>query len=485
MLDDLVSILKHECLLDQQRPILVGVSGGPDSLCLMDVLAQAGYSIIVAHLNHGLRLEADAEALKVQQYAQRLDVPFLFGKTDIPAIAKRDHLSIEEAARHERYRFLFSQAEKCGAQAVAVGHTADDQVETVLMHLIRGAGLAGLKGMVYRWQPTPWSPEIPLVRPLLGVWREQILEYVDSHGYQPVFDPSNLDTGFFRNRLRHELIPTLERYNPNARLLIWRTADLLLEDYRLIEQLISEAWQGCLHKEGAGYLGYSYRKILELSPGLQRHLIRRAVATLHPDIRDFDFEALQRVLGFINTPSERKEIDLWGGITLSLEGDILWLALQDADLPRDHWPQIASKERYELDVPGELHLASGWVLSAEESTISERELDEIHGNSDPYQAWIDLRTVNLPLLVRSRLAGERFAPLGMDGVSLKVSDFMVNVKLPRRARPGWPLVCATLPNVQQEEIIWIPGCRQSHHSRVITQTSQVVLLQLKRSLDTP
>ena len=483
MLNVLEFILEHQCQLDRQRPVLVGVSGGPDSLCLMDVLARTGHSIIVAHLNHGLRLEADSEALRVQQYARLLDVPFILEKTDVAVIAGREHLSIEEAARHERYRFLFSQAEKYGAQAVAVGHTADDQVETVLMHLIRGAGLAGLKGMLYRWQPTPWSSTIPLVRPLLGVWRKQILDYISSRGYQPVYDPSNLDTGYLRNRLRHELIPSLESYNPHARQLIWRTADVLLEDYRLIEQLLSEAWHECLQWAGEGYLGFSVVKMRELSPGLQRHLMRQALGTLHPDIRDLDYEVLERALSFIKSASGSNGIELWGGIRLNLEGDTLWLACHGADPPRDHWPQMNSGERYTLNIPAELRLASGWVLCAAKSPLLKENLAAILDNIDPFQAWIDLRTVQLPLIVRCRLVGERFTPLGMDGSSLKVSDFMVNVKLPRRARPGWPLVYTIDQSTQEEAIVWIPGYRQSHHSRVTAETSQVMLLQLKKRRD--
>jgi tRNA(Ile)-lysidine synthase len=351
-------------------------------------------------------------------------------------------------------------------------------VETVLMHLIRGAGLAGLKGMLYRWQPSPWSSDIPLVRPLLGIWREQILEYVTSHGYQPVFDPSNLDTSFFRNKLRHELIPTLESYNPNARQVIWQTANILLEDYRLIEQLLADSWKECLREAGLGYLGLDIVKVREMSPGLQRHVIRWAAATLNPDIRDLDYAALDRAVSFIESSSVSRKIELWGRISLTLEGNTLWLASQHADLPRDHWPQVNAGEQFELNIPGELRLPCGWALSAVESSLPDWGIQE---NVDPFQTWINPEAVRQPLIVRSRLAGERFSPLGMDGFSLKVSDFMVNVKLPRRARSGWPLVCAMDRNTLKEEIIWIPGYRQSHNSRVTAGTAQSISLQMHRN----
>jgi len=481
MLDILEVILKDQCLLDRQRPVVVGVSGGPDSLCLMDVLARTGYSIIVAHLNHGLRAEAEGEAKQVQEYARMLGVAFILGKTDISAIAQRDKQSIEEAARHERYRFLFTQARQSEAQAVAVGHTADDQVETVLMHLLRGAGLAGLKGMSYRWQPTPWSADIPLIRPLLGVWRAQVLDYVHSRGYEPAFDPSNLDTGYFRNRLRHDLIPTLEGYNPGIRQILWRMAEVLQEDYRLIGEVVGDAWQEYLRESGLNYLGFSFQKMRRHSPGLQRHLIRQGIATLHPDMRDVDYETIERALRFIKSPTKSNEAELSGNIRLTLEGDTLWMAYQGAVLPRSEWPQIASGERKDLYVPGEMQFASGWVLSALHTLLPVRGLIEIQENSDPFQVWIDLRTVNQPLIVRGRMPGDQFAPMGMDGLSLKVSDFMINLKLPKRARAAWPLVCALNPTTQTEEIVWVPGFRQSHSTRVTDLTSEVIFLQLRKS----
>ncbi|OGO27342.1 MAG: tRNA lysidine(34) synthetase TilS [Chloroflexi bacterium RBG_16_52_11] len=447
----------------------------------MDVLARSGYSIVVAHLNHGLRAEAEGEAEQVQGYARKLGIDFILGKTDIIAIAQRDHLSIEEAARHERYRFLFAQAKQYKAQAVAVGHTADDQVETVLMHLLRGAGLAGLKGMLYRWLPSSWSAEIPLVRPLLGVWRTDVLDHIHSRGYQPVFDASNLDTSYFRNRLRHDLIPSLESYSPGIRQILWRTVVVLQEDYRLIEAVVGDAWQECLRESGDDYLGFSYQKIRGQPPGLQRHLIRRGMATLLPDMRDVDFETIERSIRFIKFPTKSNQVELSGNIRLTLEGDTIWIARLGVDLPKSEWPQIAPGERKDLYVPGELQLVNGWVLRTAHTPLPRMGLAEIQGNNDPYQAWIDLRNVNQPLIVRGRLVGDQFAPLGMEGLSLKVSDFMINVKLPRRARTEWPLVCALNPSTQAEEIIWVPGFRQSHFTRVTDQTSDVILLQLRKS----
>src|SRR5688500_9907796 len=150
MLDNIESILRQQCGLNKDFPVIAGVSGGPDSLCLMGALRKAGYRVVVAHFNHKLRPDSDADANIVEQTAARLNLPSVIESGEVRAFADAEKLSIEEAARIMRYRFLMGQARRFRAQAVAVGHTADDQVETVLMHFIRGAGLEGLKGMNYR-----------------------------------------------------------------------------------------------------------------------------------------------------------------------------------------------------------------------------------------------------------------------------------------------------------------------------------------------
>jgi tRNA(Ile)-lysidine synthase len=241
MLEHLQEILRKKCQLHPSAPTLVGVSGGPDSLCLWDVLHRLGYPTIVAHYNHGLRPEAEEEAESVRQAAATAGVPFVFEQAKIAEIAERESLSLEEAARTARYSFLFSQAQRLGAQAVAVAHTADDQVETVLMHLLRGAGLSGLGGMSYRAIPNPWSQKIPLIRPLLDIWRPEVLVYCAEHALQPAYDATNLDQAYFRNRLRFDLIPSLEQYNPAARRLIWQT--VIRAGFWIIENAVVRAWK--------------------------------------------------------------------------------------------------------------------------------------------------------------------------------------------------------------------------------------------------
>jgi len=230
ILDRLREAAGEECGLRPDQPILLGVSGGADSLAMMFGLGALGYTLVIAHLDHALRPESEAEANFVRSIAESQGWPFFSQRIDVLKFAQSEGQSIEEAARHVRYPFLFKQARLQYCQAVAVAHHAEDQVETVLMHFLRGTALAGLSGMPYRRVMPQWDPEIPLVRPLLGIWREEIDAYVAALGVKPCLDSTNLDTTYYRNRLRHQLIPELETYNPQIKAAIFRMAGVLHEE---------------------------------------------------------------------------------------------------------------------------------------------------------------------------------------------------------------------------------------------------------------
>jgi tRNA(Ile)-lysidine synthase len=372
-----------------------------------------------------------------------------------------------------RYRHLFTQAQAFGAQAVAVGHNADDQVETVVMHLLRGAGLSGLKGMQFSILPNPWSKTIPLVRPLLGIWRMEIEEYVKTRGLEPIFDRSNLDTTFFRNRLRHELIPYLEGYNPRIREGLRRVAQVLEGDHEVLMVVVNKAWEDCVVSQGDRYVAFDTSRLESQLLGVQRRLVRRAIADIRPGLRDVDFDTVMRAIDFLSHPTRTHQIDLGLGLRLFIERDTLYIAAWGADLPLEDWPQIPEGRTISMQVPGLLPLEGEWRLRVEvwEDVAGARERALV--NQDPYQAWVDPGQQQNELVVRARRPGERFQPMGMGGHSLKLSDFMINVKLPQRARKKWPLVCLN------DDIIWIPGLRLAHNYRVTESTREVVYLILE------
>lgn len=477
MLAQIEQVLIHKCLFNREGTVLVGVSGGPDSLCLIDVLAQLGYHCIVAHLDHGLRPESVAEVNIVSQLAEQLGFRFVHRMVDVRAIAWEQKLSIEEAARIQRYQFLYTQAHTHGAQAVAVGHTADDQVETVLMHLLRGAGIAGLKGMLYRTLPNFWSKEIPLLRPLLGIWRHQVMEYLQDRKLTPLMDASNLDMNYYRNRLRHEFIPFLEGFNPRVRHNLLQTAEILQEDSLIIEGAVDQAWDACLLSREAECLVFSSSQLRLQPAGVIRHLMRRGIELLLDDVRDLDYAALQRASGFISAPSTNHQIDLLGGLCLSIEQEQVILTRQGGGPPREDWLQLPGDIPFLLNIPGELRLSGAWLLKASVDPSPTRWENGRSTNTDRFIAAIDCQGLDIPLRVRARRPGDRIAPLGMGGHTIKLSDLMVNVKLPRRARSRWPLVCGVRKEDGKEEILWVPGYRQDHRHRVTEDTREIVTLQ--------
>jgi tRNA(Ile)-lysidine synthase len=459
MLSTIQLILQHNCHIGINKPVVIGVSGGPDSLCLLDLLDRLGYPLIVAHMNHWLRGEADEEARLVERETNSRNLPFVTQTFNVRAFAKKSKRTLEEAARTARYNFLFLQARQYGAQAVAVGHTADDQVETVLMHLLRGAGLAGLTGMDYSTVIDEFDESIPLVRPLLGFWREEISAYITERGLVPAFDESNWDIRHHRNRLRHELIPLLEGYNPQIRRTIYRMANILRGDQEIIENVIDSALETCLMTQDREYVEFSANKLVSQPVGVQRRLLRRGIDLLHPGLRDIDYKSVDRGLTVLHTEGV-SEIELLEGLYAILEEDRLIIASSKEELPAGIWPQVPKGIEYRLDIPGECRLPNDWRLR---SVI----VDERSGiwqiasrNSDPFQAWMNAEQITTPIIVRGRRPGDRFCPLGMDGHSVKLSDFMINNKIPARARAGWPLLFSN------SEIIWIPGYRQVHHTRL-------------------
>lgn len=466
----LLNACVQACVLQFNLPTLVGISGGTDSLCMLDAMFQLGFPLVVAHLDHGLREGSAAEAQQVRAEAEARGLPFVTESADVAAYASHEGLSTEEAARILRYRFLFAQAQARGAQAVAVAHTADDQVETVLMHLLRGSGLDGLKGMVQRSLMTEWSADIPLVRPLLGFWREETEAYCRENSLNPIQDPSNADIRIHRNRLRHELIPHLETYNPRMKEAIWRMAATLQGDDETLRAASHKALQGMKRVEGLGFLALDRQEFARAGRGMQRRILRDAISSLRKTMCDIGFDVVERAIQFGTLARSSGQVDLIAGLKLEIQDNQLWLIDESVRIKVPGWPQVENCMQLEAGdgcVPGSINLGNDWVLILEFPAEKPREWEE-----NPHAAWLDADALTFPLTVRARRPGDRFSPLGMEGHSLKVSDLMINKKLPRRARVHWPLVCSG------DRIAWIPGFRAAQSFAVTEKTRRFAYLEL-------
>ncbi len=451
------------------RPMVVGVSGGPDSLCLLDCLHHLGFSLVVAHYDHQLRPDSGEDAHKVAHMAAIRGLPFEQSTGNVAEFAQQEHLSLEEAARILRYRFLFSVARQTGAQAVAVGHTADDQVETVLMHLLRGSGLAGLKGMLAISTYEAWDAQIPLARPLLGVWRSEIEAYCREQSLEPLIDSTNQQVTFFRNRLRHELVPVLQAYNPRAKEILLRTAEVLAGDWVLVEQAVDQAWQYVLLEVSPGACSADRQKLLSLPIGLQRAIIRRMLNVLRPGLRDIDFETVERGVRFLLHPTRSRTQELVQGLSLTWEKGRVILADRSVDLMDERWPWMPPGTELVLEIPGQVCLGVGWAIETERCVPPDS-----FSAGPVWDAWLNEDALVHPLVVRTARIGERFQPFGLHGRTQKLSDFWINEGVPRKLRGRWPLVC------MHDQIAWIPGYRIAEGVKVKDTCKQVVHLRVYR-----
>ena len=276
------------------------------------------------------------------------------------------------------------------------------------------------------------------IRPLLSVWREQILDHIEQHQLLPSLDLSNLDQRYTRNRIRLEVPPYLESIYPGLSQRLWQTTQLLTEDHNLIEEINHKAWQNCLLLEGDQFLAFDFQAIRSQPPVIQRWLLRQAIYHIHPGLRDVDYRTLQRAQAFINKPTRTHLSDLMGGLYLLADGDHLWLADWRAELPASNglpFPTLSADLILDLPVPGVLALSSSWSIKVEKLSNLQQALVQAEANQDPFQAWLDVS--HLPLTCKCATTRPRSGhhhTAGDGGQTMKLSDLMVNSHLPARAR---------------------------------------------------
>lgn len=472
MIENIEAVLQNECGLTKNRPIVVGVSGGPDSLCLMEVLRQAGYQVIAAYFDHQLRSDSSLDGRMVEKTASRLMIRSVIDGADVQKYAEEKKLSIEEAARNLRYKFMFEQARKTNAQAVAVGHTADDQVETILMHFLRGSGINGLKGMSYRSIIKSFDSEIPVIRPLLDVWREETVVFCAVNGLRPHYDSTNDSLNFQRNRIRHLLIPTLETYNPKFREAIHRMSHSLKSDNAFIKEILETEWKDIALEVNDEYIAFDSDRLKTASLGLRRNLVKQAMYILRPNI-DVTFSALERAIQMIDSP-HTNQIDLTGGLHLIRESNLMYVCTANAELPFDLYPQMPSEDAIKISISNTVVLTNGWKFNSEPWRLPALAKEQAERNDDQFQVWLDAENLSDNLELRVRNQGDVFFPFGMDGHKQKLSDFFVNEKIPQRMRDRYPLLCIG------DEIIWVPGFRPAHQHCLKDETKKVIYFSFTR-----
>jgi tRNA(Ile)-lysidine synthase len=508
-----IDFIQRYSLISRKEIVVVGISGGADSVCLLHVLTKwrrgLGIRLHIAHLNHQLRgAESEADAEYVSNLAGSLGIPSTIDRQDVAAYRTERKCSIEEAARELRYAFLARVAREVGANRIAVGHTRDDHVETILMHILRGTGITGLCGlapcspMAYDSQGTPLRASslslrakrsnLLVIRPLLDITREETASYCQEHQLDPRIDSSNLSPSFFRNRLRLHLLPLLRQYNPSVDQALLRLADIAKEDNAFIEQQTSGVWDEVARQENnTVYL--DKKQIASLPLALQRHLLRVAVTKLAGDVRDIEASHIEAARSLLNKPAS-KRISLPHGLichggynelvitrlpsVIATSHSVIASEAWQSQLPPCPFPPLPGE--FPLKVPGKT-VCPGWKVIA--SVVRERVASPSSrgalGTSERtcqsnLVAHFDFHKTGTALSVRQRRPGDRFQPLGMN-MPKKLYEFMVDAKIPRSWRGHIPIVCSP------QQIIWVVGWRIDDRVKTAEASKEILRLEFIKS----
>ncbi len=489
-----LGFIQENQLVSSQHCLLVAVSGGPDSVCLLNILVklreELGIRLHVAHLNHQLRgTESEADAHYVSDLAHRLDIPAIIERRDVKAYQDQQHISLEEAAREVRYTFLAQAAKSIGANRVAVGHTTDDHIETILMHLIRGTGTKGLRGLQPSslWQSSGSS--LTIIRPLLSVSRRETADYCHTHQLMPRIDASNLSLSPLRNRIRYQLLPLLESYNPQVAEALLRTARIAGDDLAFLDEETTRQWGKIVQKQG-NTITLNKKRVLELPSALKRYLLRRAIEDLLGNLKDIESRHIEEIMDALTKPAG-KRLSLPGGLVFSIEYSRYLIGSDPAALS----PFPILDAEFPLKLPGETVLP-GWRVEATitspsvakgksegalapSETMTPLPLNKGKGikgiglRKNLFTAYFDRDKTGDKLLVRPRQPGDRFQPLGMSQPK-KLGEFMIDSKIPSAWRQRIPLVCSP------HHILWVVGWRIDERVKVTDTTKQVLCLKFER-----
>ena len=484
LLETITATIASHGLLPSGSTLVVAVSGGADSIALLDALRQLApthrWRLHIAHVNHRLRgAESDADADFVAQFAAQAGLPCTVDSIDV-AQAQQDHASPENTARRLRYRQLADIARKVGARYVVLAHHEDDQAETVLLHLLRGSGLGGLAGMRYAsplllddretstadgslTSDKPADSTITLVRPLLNVSRADLRAYCPRRGLPYREDSSNETTTPQRNWLRHEVLPLLETRYPAVARTLARTAHVLATDLTYLNAM-AEDWLDRHAQQCSGGVLLAYAEWRALPPALQTAVLRCAVSRVAGHTQGLEHAHVADARATLQTGETGVASSLPGGLLCRAEHDGVWIG---------YAPQREQFAPITLCLPGRTAIAP--LDCSINAVLVEPQGVDFCAGTPGNNAWLDAGLLAGPLRVRARRPGDRFLPLGMTGKK-KLQDFLVDAHVPARLRDRVPLVVT-----EDDRIVWVAGHRSDARYRITEQTRQVLHLRLEAS----
>ncbi len=435
-------------LLNMNDWVLVALSGGPDSVVLLHLLTQLRWSqkltLFAVYINHGLRPRAAArEEDFCSRFCDRLDVPLTIVRENIRRRAREERKSVEEAGRDFRYATFERLAKELHCTRIALGHHADDRVETILFHLLRGTGRSGLIGMPVK--------RGKIIRPLFGLTKSDILDYVKRHRLKYCSDLSNIDAKYTRNFLRNTLLPLVEkRLNPNVRAALLNLSDTLEPEEAYLESLVAKAENRLSKRTPGGKIVLATERYRSYPVWFRRRLLRRCLKAICPNGQPPDRAVTDRLDGLIMDYG--RAMSLPGGIQAALIDRCLYL-----------W--CPHKPTYEIELPVGKPVDLGWPSLRFGATVARG--TKVGGRRKSSVVWLDRSRVRGDLKVRNGRPGERFRPLGAPGTK-KLAEFLIDRKVPAPLRDETPVVC------DRDGIIWVVGIEIAERVKRDTSTRKVL-----------
>ena len=446
-------------LLEKEDRLIVGVSAGVDSMVLLHLLnayREAFHlSLIVAHVNHGLRPEeSEKEADLVRKESERLGLPFEYGQFNVREFQKLRGLSPQDAARRIRFHFFNDLLRKHHARKIALGHNANDQVETIFLRLLRGSGLQGLKGILP-------IREGKVIRPLLEIWRGEIEAFAVEEKIPFLLDSSNLKKDYLRNRIRLSLIPLIEKdYQPNFKEILLRTSTLLRGENDYLERGAEKALEKIL-REKKNILSFKFSEYRSLHQAIQWRVIKRILGKVYDwgmVMEEEEWSDVQKIYQRLQSSAPSFVLELTHGVWFEKRYDVVSVGRGGIKL----FPPF----EVELIFPGRTFIEEiGKEMWIEETGLDEYRFDK--GSFDTATAFMDLESLRFPLRLRNFRPGDRFCPLGVKG-SQKLKDFFIDHKVPKFERPKIPLL------ISGEMVAWIIGYRIDERVKVTQKTKRIL-----------
>jgi tRNA(Ile)-lysidine synthase len=443
-------------LIDKGDKVLVAVSGGPDSVALLyallEIKDQFNLDICVAHLNHKLRgKESDEDENFVKNLAHKLNLKFFSKSIDVKKEAKKNKLSLEEAARLVRYRYLEDLADRIKADKIAMGHQADDQAETLLMRLLRGAGGLGLSGI------PPKRGKI--IRPLLEIKREEIEKFLKGKRQSFRTDSSNLLPSYFRNKIRLLLLPLIQKeFTPKIVDLLNRASNIISLQQQYVEKNSEKILRLLCKSKNKGKIVLDLKRFIYYDICLKREMIRLCVKELNRDQAELSFDSIERTLNLTQKEKSGRRVKLTRSIWAEVSSENLAIYIEKKE-----------QHNYSISLPGEKNLKSlGMRIKSE--IVSRSTLPEKIKSKGEQVALLDWEKLREPFHLRSRREKDKFKPLGMEGTK-NIADFLIDMKIPRYQRDEVMLLTT------KGKIAWIVGHRISDEFKMTDKTKKVLKME--------